>query len=350
MKNELTQEEKDLMPVIRDKWIDLALNAGTHIDEEEVTSGVKWMYYLANLKEPEVVFVKGPKDFAEKLTASVGASVWASVRDSVRDSVWDSVRASVWASVRDSVRASVWASVGASVRDSVWASVGVSVRDSVGASVRDSVGDSVSWCSLAYDADWASWYDYYNKIGVVNHDKANKYLGYLKGGAFFAVMFEKKAFIMCRPEKVEQDDQKRLHSETSAALIFADGTEIYKLHGVTFEKEWWSKIVNDEMTPQEIFSIDNLEHRRIAYEYMDKTKMKSLEDYKVLDEVADDGYGYSMKVISFTIPNVDEPLKYLNCFCPSTGREYYLGTAQDTCIKAKSMSFGFDEIEFINEW
>jgi len=47
--------------------------------------------------------------------ASVGDSVWASVRASVGasvgDSVWASVGDSVWASVRDSVRASVWASV-----------------------------------------------------------------------------------------------------------------------------------------------------------------------------------------------------------------------------------------------
>ena len=71
--------------------------------------------------------------------ASVGDSVWASVRDSVRASVG----ASVGESVRDSVRASVWDSVRESVRDSVRASVGDSVWDSV----RDSVGDSV-WASV----------------------------------------------------------------------------------------------------------------------------------------------------------------------------------------------------------
>ena len=48
------------------------------------------------------------------------ASVGASVRASVGDSVW----ASVWVSVRDSVWDSVWASVGASVGDSVWAYTG----------------------------------------------------------------------------------------------------------------------------------------------------------------------------------------------------------------------------------
>jgi hypothetical protein len=83
---------------------------------------------------------------------------------------------------------------------------------------------------------------------------------------------------------------------------------------------------------------------------MDKTKMKKLKGFKVLDKVKDDGYGNPMKVISFEIPKIGT-IKYLNCFCPSTKREYYLGTDKDTCWDAKNSSFGFsEEVEFIKEW
>lgn len=45
-------------------------------------------------------------------------------------------------------------------------------------------------------------------------------------------------------------------------------------------------------------------------------------------------------------------LKYLNCFCPSTKREYFIGTKYDTCLEAKSQSFGLsaDDIEWVKEW
>ena len=124
------------------------------------------------------------------------------------------------------------------------------------------------------------------------------------------------------------------------------------MRGVRFEKEWWSKIIKDEMTPQEVFAIDNQEHRRVAYEYMDKTKMKQLDNFTTLDEIKDDGNGYPMKVVSFTVPNVKEPLKYLNCFCPTTGREYFIGTKEDRCKEAKTQSFGFfsTDLKFIKEW
>jgi hypothetical protein len=229
-------------------------------------------------------------------------------------------------------------------------SVGDSVWDSVRASVGDSVRDSVTWTCLSGDAEFGAWYEYWKKIKAIKaQDKADKYIGYLKSGAFFVMFFEKVAFVMLRPIKVEQDDRKRLHSITRPALAFKDGTEIYKLHGVGFDKEWWKKIVSDLMSPEEIFAIDNLEHRRIAYEFMDKTKMKQLKDFKVLDEALDDK-GNQMKVISFTVKNMNEPLKFYNCFCPSTHREFFIGTDKNTCKEAKEASFGLEGVSWENEW
>jgi len=337
----LTKNQERLMYEIRDEWINLSLRG--KIDKEEVESGVKWIYYDSNLKEPEVVFVEGPEDFVKKLGVmdSVGASVWDSVRSSVKYSVGDSVWDSVGDSVRDSVKTSVW--------DSVRSSVKSSVRSSVKSSVKSSVRSSVSYMCLSCDAEFGAWYEFYKNIGIVNDEKVNKYIGYLKGGAFYAMFFEKKAFIMCPPQYVEQDDRKRLHSEKKAAFIFKDGTELYMIHGVKFEKEWWSKIVNDELSPEEILAFDNTEHRRIAWEYMNKKKLEGLKDFKILDNVENDGKGYPMRIIQFNHPDAGE-IRYYNCFCPTTGREYYIGTQETTCIKAKTKSFGLEEIEFINEW
>jgi tRNA(Leu) C34 or U34 (ribose-2'-O)-methylase TrmL len=62
----------------------------------------------------------------------------------------------------------------------------------------------------------------------------------------------------------------------------------------------YDKIVNDKMKPQDIFKIENAELRRIAYEYMDKAKMKKLKDYKVLDK-SKDQYNNKMAIIEFKV-------------------------------------------------
>ena len=219
--------------------------------------------------------------------------------------------------------------------------------------------DYFYWTGLDYDFDWyVQEFEYClnpdsDRLPNENDKIYLKYsellLEALEAGLGLRVEWEDVLYLV--PIAVVRiDELNRFHSTKEPAIRWKGGKEFYYLHGINFEKKWWTKVVKDKLSPEEIFAIDNLEHRRIAYEFMDKTKMKSLKDYKVLDEVKDDGYGYPMKIISFTVKNVDEPLKYLNVFCPSTGREYFIGTKYEKCLEAKAQSFGFEEIEFIKEW
>jgi len=252
----------------------------------------------------------------------------------------------VRASVRDSVGASVWASVWDSVRDSV----GASVRDSVGASVRDSVWASVGWTNLSGDAEFGSWYEYWKEIEIVNDDKANKYIGFMRAGSFYTFFFEKVAFIMQRPDAVYQDEQKRLHSIEGPAIQWADGTGIYSINGVSFDKKLWEKVVGDKLTAQQVFAIENTEQRRVAYELMDKLKMKKLKNYEVLDHRDSDEQGKMDEIVQFNVDGFDEPFLYYHCECPTTGRRYFIQTEEKTCSKAKAKSFGVDEVNWIAEY
>jgi len=114
----------------------------------------------------------------------------------------------------------------------------------------------------------------------------------------------------------------------------------YWINNVEFEYELFNQVRKDKLTAEQVFAIENAEQRRIAYEMMDKAKMKQLKDYKVLDEVKDDGYGYPMQIVSFSVEDFDEPFYFLQCRCPSTGREYLVETRQKTCAEAKQKSFG----------
>jgi hypothetical protein len=124
----------------------------------------------------------------------------------------------------------------------------------------------------------------------------------------------------------------------------------YKINNVIFFKELFHKVRKDELTANEVFAIDNTEQRRVAYEKMDKVKMKALDNYKVLEE-GKDRMGNKHAVISFDINGFNKPFLFYSCICPSTGREYFLQTDKETCLAAKVASFGHDEeIEYIDEF
>ena len=111
----LTKEQRELLPVYRDKWMRIGLSTEP-CDVEKAKIAVSDAYRMAGLEPPKiwlharcpieaglmVAFLRQMLDELKKhpgecpkLGASVGDSVW----DSVRASVWASVRASVWATV-----------------------------------------------------------------------------------------------------------------------------------------------------------------------------------------------------------------------------------------------------------
>ena len=160
-----------------------------------------------------------------------------------------------------------------------------------------------------------------------------------------------KDFVMvcARPKKINKDNQGRLHSLKEKSIFYPDGWGLYHINGVKFEEKLWQRVASGKITAKEVFAIENTEQRRIAYENMDKIEMKKLKGYKVEDKVKNDGYGYPMEIISFSLSNFDTPFYYLNCFDPSTGREYFIETREKKCWKAKQVSFNLEE-KFDEEW
>jgi hypothetical protein len=156
MITELTQEQKDLLSVYRDKWLKIGLDT-TPLDKDKATKAIHKAYECGGLQPPkEIIFTESPLE-SEKLHRTIKDK-----NDSVRDSVWNSV----WNSVMDSVRDSVMDSVRDSVMDSVWNSVRDSVWNSVGVSVRVSINFSIikTLCYGNHDADCLSHYNYFQEV------------------------------------------------------------------------------------------------------------------------------------------------------------------------------------------
>jgi hypothetical protein len=260
------------------------------------------------------------------------------------------------------VVAAVRGAVGGAVRGAVGGAVGGAVDDAVDDAVKiiNKLGLNIAWHHWLGGQFWVGGWGW--GLAFVNFffdvcklklskDIMERAFAYRKVCESVNYIWPNRDFVMvcARPTKINRDDRGRLHSTTEKSIEYPDGYGLYHLHGVRFEKEWWTKIVNDTMSPDEIFAIDNIEHRRIAYEMMDKTKMKQLKEYKILDEQTDDK-GNQMKIISFTVQKMNESLKFYNCICPSTKREYFIGTKYDTCLEAKAQSFGLSEVKFVEEW
>ena len=132
--------------------------------------------------------------------------------------------------------------------------------------------------ALDYDFDWFVIEHEYIKNRKDNPgDEPNendfKYLEYCEllmqakeAGLGYRVEYEDTLYLVPTPI-VKIDEQNRFHSTKEPAIRWKNGAEFYFLRGISFDKEWWSKIVNDELDPETIFAIDNQTLSGFFYRY-----------------------------------------------------------------------------------
>ena len=376
MLEKLTKEQEKIMLQTRDEWVNLFFDNVKNqkgIDKAMFEEGIEWLYTdLLHKPKPKVVYCdswlsclltiailkdeKLNKSIKDKLGASVrasigasvwasvGASVWTSVRASVWNSVWNSVWDSVWASVGDSVGASVGASVGDSVRASVWDSIGASVGDSVGDSVWASVGTSVrasvgtsvlnifnlysSYMDLS-NYGWVSLYDFFEKINIVDDFNFKQYKKILKSGVFNAYEFENFVFAIQPPIYVERNSQGRLHSTSTAAVKFRDGSSYYFINGRPIPE--WVVEKKDSIIKDQFLQEKNSDIKGAIYEVLGSEGIINLlgaeiTDTKTIHHANGDVETVELLKTKDTFPELDDdPLAWVKMTCPSTGTNYLIG-------------------------
>ena len=355
MLEKLTEEQKKLMLQTRDEWINLFFDNVKNqkgIDKTMFEEGIEWLYTdLLHKPKPKVVYcdswisclitiaILKDKKLNKLIKDELGSSIRASVWDSVRASVWSSVGASVWDSVWDSVGDSVGASVWSSVWSSVWASVWDSVGDSVWASVWDSVGDSV-WDSVNIFHSYSSYiglsnygrisfYDFFEKINILDNFNFKQYKKILKSGVFNAYEFDNCVFAIQPPIYVELNSQGRLHSTSTAAVKFRDGSSYYFINGRPIPK--WVVENKDSIIKDQFLQEKNLDIKGAIYEVLGAEGIINLLGAEITDTNTIHHANGDIETVELlktkeTFPELgDDPMAWVKMTCPSTGTNYLVG-------------------------
>ena len=226
--------------------------------------------------------------------------------------------------MEDSVGASVWASVW----DSVWDSVGASVEDSVWDSVLNIFNSCSSYIDLS-NYGWVSFYDFFEKINIVDDFNFKQYKKILKSGVFNAYEFENFVFAIQPPIYVERNLQGRLHSTSTAAVKFRDGSSYYFINGRPIPE--WVVEKKDAITKEQFLQEKNSDIRGAIYEVLGSEGIINLLGAEITDTKTIHHANGEVETVELlktkdTFSELDDdPLAWVKMTCPSTGTNYLIG-------------------------
>jgi len=293
----LTPEQEAMLPVWRDKWIEIGLKTG-NTDWETFDKYMPVCYQKAGLVYPKkVIRVSSPmvgafaSSIANKILKERGSHV---VDDSVRavnGAVEGVVQGVVQGAVHDAVADAFDVAVRGSVHDVVGGVVSGAVGDAVRGSVHDVVDDAVRGAVRDAKISWHYWLGGQFWVGgwwgspsfvsfftdvcklELSKDIQERATAYRKVCESVNYIWANSDFVMvcARPSKISKNTEGRLHSDTDMAIKYPDGWGLYLLNGIRFDEKLWKRIVSfkdsKDMPFDEILKIADVDQRVQAMKY-----------------------------------------------------------------------------------
>jgi hypothetical protein len=115
-----------------------------------------------------------------------------------------------------------------------------------------------------HDANWLGFYQYFRDVlGIKACEKLDGLIDLAHHCGWLNMYYDTVVF-QDRPKHIKLDDQNRLHCEYGPAILYRDGYSVYAWHGVTIPSEWITN--KGELTAKIALTWVNTEQRKAACE------------------------------------------------------------------------------------
>jgi len=305
----LTLAQESLMLQVKQEWLDKLFKPPYDLNFPKLIQDTHWLYEFCKLEKPLVLIADSP--YAAQLMANLIKLEWPKFSDQVGDQVGDQVWGQVWGQVGDQV--------GGQVRGQV----------------RGQKLEYFTWAMYGdvNDYGWNSFYDFFDRIGLINLPEFHKFKALLENDIFLSIQLKGFCIYSRKPIRILRDKENNLHSEYQSAIAWKDDYELYYLHGVCFTKEEHHKITSRTMTFAEINKIDNSDKKAIAMKFCKRDSFIIETKAELLDGKT--WKGNSLYKIPESAGVFDRDEYFIAYDCPSSGREYFEAVSPEDAKRLK---------------
>ena len=318
----LTKSQTKMIDTVQQEWLDMMFSCKLRTNRKEATKYINWLYKFCGYTKPIIIFLSSP------LATQIGANALVNVLSKYD---WSKVK-------KEQIRSQIGSQIGSQIRS------------------QKLKYYNWSWEGSIYYWNYYSYLQYYQKAKLLPKElfkNFNNLVTLCKSGVYDMIQLDGLCVVSDMPTFISRDERHRLHNTKGPAIKFADGFELNFIQGGAFnDKKLFKGIVKGTLSAEYILTkIENTEQRRIAWELMDKAKIKKLKNLKVLDEQVD-GKGKKMKIFTFTVKGFNIPFYIYEGIDASTNRYYHLETDKKDCWSAKAGFVGLkaDEVIYIEEY
>lgn len=287
MIEQLTPQQKALIPVYREKWRKIALSTEP-IEREKAAESVRFAYAALGYKEPQIIICDSPRAAFDRIFLPIfqtcqESRFWWQIKKKITAILGDDIAYQMLTKLAKSSSEIFLSRIEKTAVERLLNYQLVQYFKSLLAFAFGSLESSIDYrnrqITRIYKLWEFSWFASYQPNDMNKYFFASIYRGALsdfyisvlngdrdpvKWRAFQLLVancgwiypFKNTCIVCDRPRIFSFDDQHRLHAEGSPAIQFADGYSLYSYHGFTLPEKY-GKVHPNEWQSEWILSEEN---------------------------------------------------------------------------------------------
>ena len=303
----LTLEQKEYLPIFRQKCLDIACN-GKRIERDKLQSALNDAYAIIEKEAPLLIILQSPQQAVMVISF-----------------------------MQEFAKGKIGECLELQLRSQLWSQLWLQLRSQLGSQLESQLESQYNRTNLwgSQDLFWIGFYKFCEEIGVeyTEEQRAVLDINYrIANQCEWWWPYEGICFVSEKPTEVNWDGDV-LHGENKPAVLYEDGYSVYSWRGTNVPKEW---ITNpDSLTPEMAITWDNVEQRRCIAEILGWHNILSDKrlNARTINKDADPQIG---ELIEVDIPEVGTE-RFLKVVC-GTDRDFALPVPpdMDTALDAQA--------------
>mgnify|MGYP001569629089 CR=1 FL=1 len=280
MITKLTKQQEEKIPKFINKWIKLASEPINRIGAKEICKeifGDKFIVFgesLENTINLIKIMIKGKKrEYDSQLHSQLHSQLLSQLDSQLYSQLYSQLRSQLYSQLHSQLHSQLYSQLysqlDSQLDSQLYSQLNLQLNSQLDLQLRSQLYSQLDSQNIKYSSyisyylyDWAGYYDYGKYIGIkFDEEKLNKYFKILFNIPI--IVFVGNVIFICEKPQTHWKD-KRLHSVTNPAIEWKDGTGIYLLHGIKFEKSEWEDIISGKLSIKEILMWTNTEKQRAA--------------------------------------------------------------------------------------
>ena len=154
MITKLTQQQKEMIPIVRDEWLKIC-QTPKDINVEKIRPGINQLYSFVDLPNPMILIFDDPMecqyaanillqfDIASKIDSKIRSKIRSDIRPRIDSEIDSKINSEIWSEIRSKINSKIWSDINSKIDSKIRSEIDSKIRSEIDSKIWSGIRSKI---------------------------------------------------------------------------------------------------------------------------------------------------------------------------------------------------------------